>query len=122
MLLSAALIAGDWLFDCVQISSNSAALITAGVIMLLNRFIKPLLIVLTIPATLFSFGLFLLVINALILLMASELVPAFQVNGFWAAFWLSIFLSIVQIFFGQNNSVQLKVKKDDGFDDYEEVQ
>jgi putative membrane protein len=90
--------------------------------MLLNRFIKPLLIVLTIPATLFSFGLFLLVINALILLMASELVPAFQVNGFWAAFWLSIFLSIVQIFFGQNNSVQLKVKKDDGFDDYEEVQ
>ena len=95
MLLSAALIAGDWLFDSVQISSNYAALITAGVIMLLNRFIKPLLIVLTMPATLFSFGLFLLVINALILLMASELVPAFQVNGFWAAFWLSIFLSIV---------------------------
>jgi putative membrane protein len=60
MLLSAALIAGDWLFDSVSIQSNIYALIAAGVIMILNRFVKPLLIVLTIPATIFTFGFFFL--------------------------------------------------------------
>lgn len=122
MLLSAALIAGDWFFDDVIIHSNWSALVTAAVIMLLNRFIKPLLIILTIPATIFTFGLFLLVVNALILLMASQLVPEFQLKGFAAAFWLSLFIGIIQMLFGQQAQVKVKLKKEDEFDDYEEVQ
>jgi putative membrane protein len=127
MLLSVALMAGDWIFDSVRINSSFAALITAAVIMILNRFVKPLLILLTIPATLFTFGFFILVVNALILIMASSIVPAFEIQGFWSAFWLSIFLSVVQIVFGANQNVRIQYQKDknppdDSFDDYEEVQ
>lgn len=122
MLLSAALIAGDWLFDSVSIQSNIYALITAGVIMILNRFVKPLLIVLTIPATLFTFGFFLLFINAILLMITAYLIPAFKIDGFWSAFWLSIFLSLVQLLFGQNRTIKVKMQKENDFDDYEEVQ
>jgi len=127
MLLSVALISGDWIFDAVRIESNFSALITAAVIMILNRFVKPLLILLTIPATLFTFGFFILVVNALILIMASYIVPAFEIQGFWSAFWLAIFLSIVQILFGTNQNVKIKYQKgkspsEDSFDDYEEIQ
>ena len=82
MLLSLALIVGDWMMDGVRIVSNVDALLAALTIMVLNRFVKPLLIVLTIPATIFTFGLFLLVVNALILLLASEIVEEFQIKGF----------------------------------------
>ncbi len=127
MLLSVALILGDWIFDAVKIESNFSALITAAVIMILNRFVKPLLILLTIPATLFTFGFFILVVNALILIIASYIVPAFEIQGFWSAFWLAIFLSMVQILFGSNQNVKIKYQKgkspsEDSFDDYEEIQ
>jgi putative membrane protein len=127
MLLSVALITGDWIFDSVRIDSNISALITAGVIMILHRFVKPLLIILTIPATLFTFGFFILIVNALMLILASYIVPAFEIQGFWSAFWLAIFLSIVQLVFGADNRTQFKYHKsqntnDDIFDDYEEIQ
>lgn len=108
--------------DGIQFESKFYALITALVLMLLNRFVKPLLLVLTIPATIFTFGFFILIINALILMLASEIVPEFGIRSFWSAFWLSILISIVQVLFGQNNSVQVKVKKnDDEFDEWTEV-
>ncbi|MEN9394964.1 MAG: hypothetical protein RL362_1185 [Bacteroidota bacterium] len=122
MLLSVTLLVGDAWMDGIQFESKFYALITALVLMLLNRFVKPLLLVLTIPATIFTFGFFILIINALILMLASEIVPEFGIKSFWSAFWLSILISIVQVLFGQNNSVQVKVKKnDDEFDEWTEV-
>ncbi len=111
MLLSLALIVGDWMMDGVRILSNFDALLAALTIMILNRFVKPLLIVLTIPATLFTFGLFILVINAMILLLASEIIEEFQIKNFWAAVGLSLFLSVVQVIFGQSNNVKFQVKR-----------
>jgi putative membrane protein len=111
MLLSLALIVGDWMMDGVKIVSNVDALLAALTIMILNRFVKPLLIVLTIPATIFTFGLFLLVVNALILLLASEIVEEFQIKGFWSAVGLSVFISLVQLIFGQSNNVKIQVNK-----------
>lgn len=111
MLLSLALIVGDWMMDGVRILSNFDALLAALTIMVLNRFVKPLLIVLTIPATLFTFGLFILVINAMILLLASEIIEEFQIKNFWAAVGLSLFLSAVQVIFGQSNNVKFQVKR-----------
>ncbi len=111
MLLSLALIVGDWMMDGVRIVSNVDALLAALTIMVLNRFVKPLLIVLTIPATIFTFGLFLLVVNALILLLASEIVEEFQIKGFWSAVGLSVFISLVQVIFGQSNNVKFQVNK-----------
>jgi putative membrane protein len=111
MLLSLALIVGDWMMDGVRIVSNFDALLAALTIMVLNRFVKPLLIILTIPATIFTFGLFILVINALILLLASEIIEEFQIKNFWTAVGLSLFLSLVQIIFGQSKNVKFQVNR-----------
>ena len=111
MLLSLALIVGDWIMDGVRILSSFDALLAALTIMVLNRFVKPLLIILTIPATIFTFGLFILAINAMILLLASEIIEEFQIKGFWTAVGLSLFLSVVQVIFGQSNNVKFQVKR-----------
>ncbi len=111
MLLSLALIVGDWIMDGVRIVSSFDALLAALTIMVLNRFVKPLLIILTIPATIFTFGLFILAINAMILLLASEIIEEFQIKGFWTAVGLSLFLSVVQVIFGQSNNVKFQVKR-----------
>jgi len=68
----------------------------AIVLALINLFIKPLLILLTLPVTIFTFGLFLLVINALMILLCSKLVTGFHVEGFWWAFLFSLLLSFFQ--------------------------
>lgn len=59
-----------------------------------NAILRPVLIFLTLPLTLVTFGLFLLVINALMILLVSALVKGFRVSGFWTAFFASIFMSI----------------------------
>ena len=66
---------------------------------LLNLFIKPILTFISIPFIFISFGLFLVVINAVLLMFASEVVGDFTVTGFWPAVWGSIVISIVSMFF-----------------------
>ena len=80
----------------VHVATFGIAVIVALVLSLLNFLVKPLLIILTLPVTIISFGLFLLVINALIILMASGLVSGFTVDGFWWALLFSLLLSLVQ--------------------------
>jgi putative membrane protein len=70
----------------------------AVVLGLLNIFVKPLLIILTLPITIFTFGLFLFVINALIILLAAKFVNGFRVDGFWWALLFSLLLSILTSF------------------------
>jgi putative membrane protein len=62
---------------------------------LANAVVKPLLVFLTLPLTLLSFGLFLLVINALMLLLVARLVSGFRLNGFWTALWASMFITFL---------------------------
>lgn len=78
----------------VKVDAFTTALLVALVFSFLNAFLKPLLIILTIPITLFSFGLFLLVINAAIVLLASRIVPSFHVDGFWWALAFSIIMTV----------------------------
>lgn len=80
----------------VAVSGYAAALIVAVVLGLLNLLVKPILIILTIPITILTFGLFLLVINACIILMADQFIDGFAVSGFWTALLFSILLSISQ--------------------------
>ena len=86
-----------WLLGGVHIGEPQYlnALMVAFVLSLLNSFIKPALVFFSIPITLFSFGFFLLVINAGIILLASNIVDGFKVDGFWWALAFSIILSIV---------------------------
>ncbi len=81
----------------VHIANNSflTALIVAAVLSFLNNVIKPIMIVLTIPVTILSLGLFLLVINAIIILITAKLVEGFKVDGFWWALLFSLILSLV---------------------------
>jgi putative membrane protein len=79
------------------ISGIGTALIAAVVIGLVNGTIGMLLKILTFPLTILTFGIFWLVINALMIELASAIVPGFHVNGFAAAFWGAIVLSLVNM-------------------------
>ncbi len=86
-----------YVYSGVQVSSFTAALIAAFVIGLLNIVVRPILILLTLPVTIVTLGLFLFVINALIFLMASSLLSGFHVNGFLAALLGSLIYSVLNI-------------------------
>jgi putative membrane protein len=74
------------------------ALTVAVVLALLNTFLRPILLLFTLPVTILTLGLFILVINALLVLLAARIVPTFQVDGFWWALLFSVILSVVQGF------------------------
>jgi putative membrane protein len=81
----------------IQVSGVGTALIAAIVIGLINATLGLILKILTFPLTILTLGLFWLVINALMLQLASSLVPGFYVAGFWSAFFGAIVLSIVSM-------------------------
>jgi len=85
----------SYILSGVHIDSFITALIFALVLAILNALIKPILIILTLPITIVTLGLFLFVINALIILLCSKMVSGFSVDGFWWALLFSILLSIV---------------------------
>lgn len=83
----------------VYLSGFGTALLVALVLAIVNVIIKPILIVLTIPITLVTLGIFLLVINALMILLTDSLVGGFDVRGFWWALLFSFILSIFNSLF-----------------------
>ncbi len=85
----------SYLLPGVTVDGMLGAVIVAAVLALLDAVLKPIMIVLTLPVTVISLGLFLLVINALVILLASHLVPGFKVDGFWWALLFSVILTIV---------------------------
>ena len=82
----------------VTVNDYVTAIIVAIVISLLNMIVRPVLIFFTLPATIVTFGLFLFVINAVIILLASKLVSGFIVSGFLTALLFSVLLSIFRSF------------------------
>lgn len=90
----------------VHVASFGTAVIVAVVLGLLNLFIKPILVLLTFPVTVITLGLFLLVINAIIIILCTYLVDGFKVDGFLTALIFSIILSILQ-------SITYKILADD---------
>lgn len=80
----------------VRVDSFMTSVIVAVVLGLLNIFIKPILVLFTLPVTILTFGLFLLVINAIIIMLCTEIVTGFEVSSFWIALLFSIILSILQ--------------------------
>lgn len=76
------------------------AIVVAAVLAILNVLVKPVLVILTIPITIVTLGLFLLVINTLLVLLADWLIPGFSVDSFWWALIFSILLSIINSVFG----------------------
>lgn len=98
-LISAlAILVSSYLLAGVHISGFTTSLVVAVVLGLVNAFIKPILIILTLPINILTLGLFTLVINALVILITSAIVPGFKVDGFWWALGFSIILSLVNSF------------------------
>ena len=85
----------SYLLSGIHINSFWSAIILAVVLAVLNAIVKPILILLTLPLTILTLGLFLFVINALIILLADNFIDGFQVDGFWWALLFSLLLSIV---------------------------
>lgn len=93
LLSATALLAVAYLYGGVQVTSFGAALIAAFVIGLFNLVLRPLLVVLTLPVTIVTLGLFLFVINALMFWAAAEILEGFRVQGFGAALLGSLIYS-----------------------------
>jgi putative membrane protein len=89
VLITAELLSG------VKLSGVPAALIVALVLSFLNTFLKPILLILTIPITLLTLGLFLFLINGIIILVADFILEDFYVENFWWAFLFSVILSLI---------------------------
>ncbi len=85
----------SWLYSGIQVNDFKAALITALILGLINAFLRPVLIVLTLPINFLTFGLFTFVINGLLLLLVSNLYSGLYVGGFLAAVFAALLLSIV---------------------------
>lgn len=81
-----------------ELNKLTTALLVALVLSFLNSIVKPILTLLSLPITFFTLGLFLLVINAIMILFADKLVDGFKVDGFWTAFWFSLILSFINSF------------------------
>ena len=90
-----ALLALPYLMSSITVDSVPAALIAALLLGLVNTFIRPLLILLTLPVTLLTLGLFIFVINALTFWFVGSFVQGFHVAGFWSAFFGAILYSII---------------------------
>jgi putative membrane protein len=87
-----------YLLEGIAVDGYLGAIIVAVVLAILNVLVKPLLILFTLPATILTLGLFLFIINALIVMLADKLVDGFSVANFWWALLFSVLLSILQSF------------------------
>ena len=130
VVLSIAVMVGAWLLPGVEVTSFWAVLLTAIVISLLDNLVRPILIVVTLPVTVVTLGLFLFVVNALIILMASGIVKGFDVSSFGSALLFSLVLTAVNYLLELPNKYltrkELHKRQDDNTDDegftpYEEI-
>jgi putative membrane protein len=90
----------SFIFRGIAFSDRQSLFVSALLLGLANTIIKPVIVLLTIPLTILTFGLFLLVINALMMLMVAWAVPGFRISGFWTAFFASIFIAMLSFLLG----------------------
>ncbi len=105
LLSSFSVLIADFLLKGVYVKDILTSVLVAFVLAILNNFLKPILIVLTIPITIFTFGFFLLVINALMAMLATKIVPGFFIEGFWWAVGFSLIISFL------NYLINIETKK-----------
>ena len=99
-LISAlAIIITAYLLPGVHVDGFVTALVLAVVLGIINAFLRPILVVLTFPLTVVTFGLFLFVLNTLLIMLAAAIVPGFSVVSFWWALLFGIVLALVHSFF-----------------------
>jgi len=93
LIIAAAVVLASYILPGVTVNRFTTAFLVALVISLLNFFVKPILIILTLPITIVTLGLFLFIVNALIIVFAGKLVTGFRVDSIWWALLFSVLLS-----------------------------
>lgn len=95
----------------IEVRGLGPLLLAAAMIGVINAFIRPIVLVLTLPLSVITLGLFALVVNAAMLGLASAFVPGFEVHGFWAALWgwllLSFFTFCINVLIGEHGRVDV---------------
>jgi putative membrane protein len=108
-------LATEWI-EGLYIDAPMTLVVAAILLGIVNAFVRPLLILLTLPFTIVTLGLFLLVVNAAMLALVAALLPGMHVTGFWAAFWGALIVSIVSwigsMLFGPKGRIQVHVHRD----------
>lgn len=99
-ILALSLWVASHVFHGISFENKSSLIVSALLLGFANAIIRPVLIMLTLPLTLVTFGLFILVINALMMMLVAWLVRGFKVSGFWTAFFVSIFISVISFLIG----------------------
>jgi putative membrane protein len=100
ILLAIALGVTSWILPGVRVEGPGALVAAALVLGFLNAVLKPVLVLLTLPITIVTLGLFYLVLNAVLFALGAALVPGFVVAGFWSAFLGAILMGLVSLFIG----------------------
>jgi putative membrane protein len=95
-----ALWAASFIFKGIKFADTPSLVVSALLLGFANAIVRPIFVLVTFPLTLLSFGLFLLVINALMIKLVSALVRGFTVSSFWTAFFASIFIALLSMFIG----------------------
>ena len=130
VVLTLAVMIAAYIMPQVEIGNVWTALLTGLVIALLNRFVRPILIFLTLPFTAITLGLFLFVINAVIILLASSIVPGFSIEGFGTALVFGLLLTLLNFVLElpnrirkhpDDNEVGQRTNDEDEFSPYEEI-
>ena len=102
LIITLAIMVSAYLLPGVKIAGFVPALAAAVVLGLLNLVLKPILVLLTLPINILTLGLFTLVINAAIIMLATKIVPGFTVENWWWAILFGIVLGLVNSLFGKN--------------------
>ena len=92
-MMSLSLWVASYVFNGIKFSNKLALLISALMLGFVNAVIRPILFFLTLPLTLVTLGFFVLVLNALMIMLVAKLVNGFKLSGFWTAFFVSIFIA-----------------------------
>lgn len=108
IISSVAVVIAAYILPGVEVDNFWTAIVVAIVLSIFNVIVKPLLIILTLPATIITFGLFLFAINALILLLADYAVDGFEIDSFWWAILLSFLLSVLNSLMGNKGTSKKK--------------
>ncbi len=123
VIVAVAIVLAAYLVDGIQVKGFFSAFFAAAMLGILNAFFRPILLILTLPVNILTFGLFTFVINAMMLKMASAVIPGFQVVGFWAAVGGSLIVSVVSWLLtsfinerGRVEYIELRKKQDGTWD------
>ncbi|MBX4187946.1 MAG: phage holin family protein [Candidatus Doudnabacteria bacterium] len=101
ILTGIAVFIADFLIASVSLQGFLTAIAVGLVLGIVNAFIRPLVILLTLPINILTLGLFTFVINALLVMLVASIVPGFAVSGFWAALLFSLVVSVLKMIFNK---------------------